>query len=145
MILELEEVGAGAAGAAGGWFDIVIATGDGVLSWQKRMKGKARPFVKDARALLLYSNRPILKVTWMGDTHEETNVLLSNRLNEDSFKEGGHLRQDFSYSRRDSQHKVNPFRQRARQAERMRLDCNAAQQRYSLRLVIQDNTVFILL
>ena len=53
VILELEEVGAGvAAGAAGGWFDIVIATGDGVLLWQKRMRGKARLFVKDVRALL---------------------------------------------------------------------------------------------
>ena len=36
----------------GGWFDMVMATGDGVLSWQKRMRGKARPFVKDARVLL---------------------------------------------------------------------------------------------
>ena len=106
--------------------------------------GRGLVIVKDVRALLLYSNRPILKVTWMGNTHEETDVLPSNGLNEDSFKEGGHLRQDFSYSQRDSQHKVNPFRQRARQAERMRLDCNAAQQRYSLRLVIQDNIVFIL-
>ena len=41
VILELEEVGAGAAaGAAGGWFNIVITTGDGVLLWQKRMRGK---------------------------------------------------------------------------------------------------------
>ena len=32
VILELEEVGVGAAaGAAGGWLDMVIATGDGVL------------------------------------------------------------------------------------------------------------------
>ena len=60
VILELEEVGAGAAaGVAGGWFNIVITTGDGVLLWQKRMRGKARPFVKDVGVLLLYSNRPI--------------------------------------------------------------------------------------
>ena len=73
-----------AAGAAGGWFNIVITTGDGVLLWQKRMRGKARPFVKDMGVLLLYSNRPIFMVTWMGDTHGETNVLPSNRQSEDS-------------------------------------------------------------
>ena len=49
-------------------------------------------------------------------------------------------RQDFSYSRRDSQHKVIPYRRRAGV---MRLDCNAAQWRSSLRLVLQNNTVFI--
>ena len=33
VILKLEEVGAGvAAGAAGGWFDMLITTGNGVLS-----------------------------------------------------------------------------------------------------------------
>ena len=34
--------------------------------------------VKDARALLLYLTRPILEVTWTGDTHRETDVLPSN-------------------------------------------------------------------
>ena len=51
--------------------------------------------------------------------------------------------QDFSYSQRDSQHKINPYRRRARQAEVMRLDCNAAQWSSSLRLIVQSNTVFI--
>ena len=32
VILKLEEVGA-TAGAVGGWFDIMITTGDKVLSW----------------------------------------------------------------------------------------------------------------
>ena len=40
--------------------------------------------VKDVRMLLLYSNRPIFMVTWMGDTHGETNVLPSNGQSEDS-------------------------------------------------------------
>ena len=34
--------------------------------------------VKDARALLLYSSRLIFIVTWMGDTHGETDVLPRN-------------------------------------------------------------------
>ena len=31
----------------------------------------------------LYFNRPIFMVTWMGNTHEETDVLPSNELSED--------------------------------------------------------------
>ena len=42
------------------------------------------PSVKDARALLLYSNRPIFGVTWTGNTHGETIVLPSNGQSEDS-------------------------------------------------------------
>ena len=50
-------------------------------------------------------------------------------------------RQDFSYSRRDGRHKVIPYRRRAGV---VRLDCNAAQWRSSLRLIVQKDVVFIL-
>ena len=49
VILKL--VVGGAAGAAG-WFDMIFTTGDKVLLWQKRTRGKAIPFVKDARTRL---------------------------------------------------------------------------------------------
>ena len=82
VILVLEEVGT-ATGVAGGWLDMVIATGDGVLLWQKRMRGQARPFVKDTAALLPYHNRTFFNSTWTGDTHKETDVLPSTKQSED--------------------------------------------------------------
>ena len=78
VILELEEVGVGAAaGVVGGWLDMVVTTGDEVLLWQKRTRGKARPFVKDTRVLLPYHSRAFFNNTWMGDTHKETDILPS--------------------------------------------------------------------
>ena len=44
--------GKGGSRSGGGWFEIVVTTGNEVLSWQKRMREKARPFVKDTGALL---------------------------------------------------------------------------------------------
>ena len=40
--------------------------------------------VKDVRAFFLYSNRPVFKTTWTGDTHGETNILPSSKWNEES-------------------------------------------------------------
>ena len=82
MILKLEGAGVGAAGVAG-MFDIVIATGDGVLLWQKRTRRKVRPFVKYTRVLLPYYNKPFFNTTWTGDTHEETDILPSSERDED--------------------------------------------------------------
>ena len=80
VILKLEEVGVGAAaGAVGGWFNMAIATGDEVLSWQKRTRGKARPFVKDARARLSFQYHSSSDTTWMGNTHVETDILPSSK------------------------------------------------------------------
>ena len=56
---------------------MVITIGDGVLSSQKRTRGKARPFVKGVRALLPYDDGTFLDNTGTGDTHKETNVLPS--------------------------------------------------------------------
>ena len=78
VILELEEVGAGAEAGAACWLDMAIATGDGVLSWQKRMRGKARPFVKNARARLYFQHYSSDVTTWMGNTHVETDILPSS-------------------------------------------------------------------
>ena len=71
-----------AAGVVGGWFDIVITTWQWGPFMTEEDEGKARPFVKDPRVLLFYFNRPIFVITWTGDTHEETNVLPSNRWGE---------------------------------------------------------------
>ena len=49
VILKLEEVGA-EAGAAG-WLAIVVMTGGGSFLDGRRLRGKARTFVKDASSV----------------------------------------------------------------------------------------------
>ena len=70
VILEL--VAEGAAGGAGGWFDMAVATGNKGSFVTEEDKGKASSFVRDASLTQMYS---FLPASWAGDTHEETDIL----------------------------------------------------------------------
>ena len=69
---------AGAAGAApvqvgvAGTFNIVFATGNKVFPWQEKTRVK---LVLLLRMQQHYNNTPNLQAQWMGNTHEETNIL----------------------------------------------------------------------
>ena len=90
--------------------------------------------VKDTR-MLLY--RLIFRTTWTGDTHEETDVLPDSRRDEDSWDKTTLIVKEIVNT------SFNSYSQRVKGTRTMGLDCNAALWRSSLRLYIQDNTVFI--